>query len=819
MIAKKKRLSLTVLGALGLGIVLTGSLGVPEAAFGQAQDVAADDFALEEIIVTSRRRTERLEDVPISVSAFGTEQLDDLNVQDIREIGNFVPNVVLTNFAGRTNNSSIFIRGVGGGDGNPAGLQAGVGIYVDGVYMPRSIGGYMSTMDVERIEVLRGPQGTLFGKNSTGGAINFVSIKPGPESESKWTFRSGTYKQFDARGTVNAPLIEDKLYARISAVLETREGFYTELITGERYSNRRRIAGRAAFRFLPNEHWTVDVSGMFASQPERNPGATCVWDSPGFFQNLLLATDGVNFKESCDRSSLKKRTFESEINGFSDTQIWGANLQTVWDSLGSAMFFDNLQVKLIAAMRGQRNKFLEDSDYTVGRMESRSRIMPVVQSQTTLELQFTGDALDDRFHFVGGLYWADDNTRDTGNMCRDEIASIDADGDGLPDPGLEVQCPQAGSFGFNLLPGAGFVSLLAQIGAKIDTYAFYANASLDVTDWINLTAGVRHTWETRSMFRLDITGVIKEADQATAIINETNVNFNNEGKKTWREWTPTASIRFALPEVGAMNSGNLYFTYARGFQSGGFNTEFPESVLGEAFIYQPETVNSYEVGLKTTLFGGRARFNIAGFVSKFKNRQVQTLVENVGQFVNLDPSLTLITNAASMTINGIEMDFVVRPVDQLTINFALGYIDAKFDEFLNFDPVLGEVVNETDRIVPTLTSKVQWNGSVAYTVYLPAGSTVTPRLTAYYKSGYDYGTNPRRGAPPTALFQKAYAKVDARLTWESESGLYQITAYGKNIFNKDTIRNGSTIRGGPRGWTIIFLEAPAVYGVELQAVF
>lgn len=819
MISKRKQWSSAGRGALGLSIVLAGSLGVSQAALGQAQVAADDDSILEEIIVTSRRRSERLENVPISVAAFSAGQLEDMNVQDIREIANFVPNVVMSNFAGRTNNSSIFIRGVGGGDGNPAGLQAGVGIYVDGVYMPRSIGGYMATMDVERIEVLRGPQGTLFGKNSTGGAINFVTQKPGPELESKWTFRSGTYKQFDARGTVNAPLVEDKLYARISAILETREGFYTELITGEHYSNRRRIAGRAAFRFLPNEHWTIDVSGMFSSQPERNPGATCVWNSQGFFQNLLLATDGVDFKASCDNSNLKKRTFESEINGFSDTQIWGATMLTNWDSMGPAAFFDNLQIKLIAAMRGQRNKFLEDSDYTVGRMESRSRILPVVQSQSALELQFIGDAWDDRFHFVGGLYWADDNTRDTGNMCRDEVASIDADGDGLPDPGREVQCAGAGSFGFNLLPGAGFVSLLAQIGAKIDTYAFYANATLDVTDRINLTVGVRHTWETRDIFRMDIINVLKEADQATAIINEANINFNNEGKKTWKEWTPTASIRFALPEMGAIDSGNIYFTYARGFQSGGFNTEFPEDVLGEAFVYAPETVDSFEIGLKTTLANGRARFNIAGFISKFDNRQVQTLVENEGQFQNLDPSLTLITNAASMTIKGVEFDFVVRPVEQLTFNFALGYIDAKFDEFLNFDPVLDMIVNETDRIVPTLTSKVQWNGSVAYTIYLPSGGTVTPRVTAYYKSGYDYGPNPRRGAPHTALYQEAYAKVDGRLTWVSDSGTYQVSAYGKNIFNKDTLRNGSTIRGGPRGWTIIFLEAPAVYGVELQAVF
>lgn len=773
-----------------------------------AEDRTVADSGLTEITVTARRREESLQETPVAVTALDGQRLEALGVQDVQEIARFAPNVVMDNFGGFTNSAVVFIRGVGGGAQNPADVQGGVGIYMDGVYMPRAAGGFLSTIDVERVEVLRGPQGTLFGKNTTGGAVNYISKKPGPQNESTWTLRAGNYDRIDVRGTINTPLIEDKLFARFTGLYEYRDGFMRELNTGDGYGNRNRISARAAFRYLPTDQLTLDFAGTLSDQDERPQGAVCIWNAPSTVQTRAEQATGLSFRDLClgDR---KGRTFTSDLQGEFPIRVSDLNAQATWESPGPVMGLDSLQLKLLTAWRQQTLGQLEDFDYSAVPIFQVARLGRSKQEQRTVELQINATALNERLSAVTGLYWADDDSEPGQNHCRDELATINLEA------GESVDCISPGGFGVLLVPPNPLPATLGQGFARIETYSVYANATYDFNDYVSLTLGGRQTWEERSFSNLSFAVTYAGSGVPVAHLNSSTITNMNGGRKSWNEFTPAANLSFRLPSAGILDSGRLYLSYAKGFQSGGFNVDFRESDLGEAFYYEPETVDSYEIGLKTTLFGGRATANLAVFMSDFKDRQVRTIVENTGQFGNIsDVNLTLVTNAATMSSDGVELEIAAAPVDGMLVNFTLGYIDARYDRFITFDPNLGQEVDASDMRVANMTPEWSITASAEYEFALPNGSTLTPRVIGYYRSGYEWLPNARFSDPKSPIYQPAYDKWDARLTWRSASGKVEVSAFGQNLFNKDTLRSGTAISA--RGWTALYLDAPRVYGVELQ---
>jgi iron complex outermembrane receptor protein len=205
---------------------------------------------------------------------------------------------------------------------------------------------------------------------------------------------------------------------------------------------------------------------------------------------------------------------------------------------------------------------------------------------------------------------------------------------------------------------------------------------------------------------------------------------------------------------------------------------------------------------------------LAGFISKYRDRQESIAVENEGQFPSLDPSLSLIANAATVDIRGFEWEMQARPVDRLGITFSGGYIKARYGEFFSFDPNQGQNVDISNRRIQNLTPKWQANWSVDYRFDLAGGSTLTPMIAGFYRSGYEFRANTFLGAAPSPIYQEKFVKWDARLTWLSASERLRIALWAKNLFDKDTIGTGSVISAGVRGWTIFQLEAPRTFGIE-----
>ena len=265
---------------------------------------------LEEVVVTARRREESLEDLPLSVVAISADAMQAQGIYNTEQIGEFAANVTLAS-SDRMNHSRIFIRGIGGGFPNPIAVF-GTGMYIDGHYLPGSLANYMSTVDIERVEVLRGPQGTLFGKNVTGGAINIISAKPGPEFESSITARVGDFGQQDIRGMLNVP-INDNLYFRGSISSEEMDGYWDNIFLGKDGTDYRDSKNfRGALRWLPNDNWTVDVAYQTGRDRNGQLGRQC---KPLIPQSILDDHD------SRQRPSLRRRAIRTpSVSGAVDLQ-------------------------------------------------------------------------------------------------------------------------------------------------------------------------------------------------------------------------------------------------------------------------------------------------------------------------------------------------------------------------------------------------------------------------------------------------------------------------------------------------------------------
>lgn len=434
---------------------------------------------LEEVVVTARRREESLEDLPLSVVAISADAMQAQGIYTTDQIGDFAANVSLSQ-SDRMNHSRIFIRGIGGGFPNPIAVF-GTGMYIDGHYLPGSLANYMSTVDVERVEVLRGPQGTLFGRNVTGGAINIISAKPGPEFESSLTVRAGQYGQQDVRGMLNVP-ISDNLYFRGSISNEQLDGYWDNMFLGIDGTDWRDSTNfRGALRWLPNDNWTVDFTAQIGKDRNGQLGRQCstrvqpgvitdmlangvtqaeidavnpniVADNPatsyndavgrwggagptrpgGHIDRLGVQTsNGVTVNPNpqrsvlamwdwCDRmSSAGDYVHASEKESFSDADNNAIFASIAWNSDGEIGGLDNLEIRTNVSFRNSRFNWIVDRDYTPLSVDNLGHVDEGDgTNSSTRNLEVIFDMeVNDRLSALVGLYIFDEVTRTGDGNC------------------------------------------------------------------------------------------------------------------------------------------------------------------------------------------------------------------------------------------------------------------------------------------------------------------------------------------------------------------------------------------------------------------
>jgi len=544
-----------------------------------APDNGGHDSATGEIVVTARRTEERLQRVPASVSAFNERALDRIQAEDTTGLQGAVPNLNIVQGRGSSNATNIYIRGIG----QPDALQTfdpAVGVYVDDVYLSRIRGNQLDLLDVDRIEVLRGPQGTLYGKNTIGGAIKYVSRKPGKQFRADASVTVGSYHQFDVKAAVSGP-VSDTLSLGLAFIREKHEGYVKDPVLDRRYNDKNNWGTRGALAFTPSSRFRFDLSADYSHDNDAlNVGAP-INELRHLFSNtviLPLAQDPSDY-------DFKARTTPGLPNS-TKLRHWGVAGTATYD-IG-----DGLTLKSITAYRKLHTKDFIDIDATQAQVGDV--LVDVHQHQLSQELQLAYTS--DRLSGVAGLYYLDERNESHQEAFANDLVDL---------------TPFRGVFPDFLLGPSNFPTFLRTIDDDLKTksYAGYANASYTIVPNVRLSAGVRWTKETKDYFRT--TSTFSSSPLLTSV-----APFDFAPPKgKWTDVSPMASLDWQ-----ATPTTMLYARVAKGFQSGGFNGRANDPSTSTK--YDPEKVLSYEAGFKTTILN-RLRLNGDVFYNNYKDFQAR----------------------------------------------------------------------------------------------------------------------------------------------------------------------------------------------------
>lgn len=763
----------------------------PAPGFAAARAPGEDVAQVEEIIVSARRREEDLQKTPVSIIALSAESLEARSVSNIGDLSQFTPNVTIApDFTVGDAASSVFIRGIGQTDyrifSDPA-----VATYVDGVFIPRALGGLMDIMDLERVEVLRGPQGTLYGKNSVAGAINLVSRKPQAEPEGFLQFSLGDYKRYEIKGGMNAP-ITDNLYVRVSGIARTFAGWGKVIndvdLNGNLNESARRndqelAAGRVQLL------WTgeADLEALLSIDGTRSRGHGSLRHGFGTDNRAL----GGTYNSLVTANRLKLPLYNTALvpaNPYQRTanfaessslNIFGASL-TVTKGLGP------VDLKSVTSYRTLNDRLSNDIDAT--QADIWKQVEYNDQHQWGQELQASGEAISGRLNYVLGLFYFEETSkRDLTSVQLEPLAIL-------------------GLYPTN-------VSQKTSARVSSTSYAAYGQGTFHVTDALSLTAGLRWTKEEKSMSldRLGSAGL-------PGVTPVQGIKGQNAGE--WSDVSPRFGIEYQwTPDLMS------YASAARGFKSGGFNGR-PSPLLPNNGLlpFDPETLTTYETGLRSTWFDNRLRLNATVFFSKYDDIQT-TATQLVNGVVTV-----IVGNAASATMKGAELELTTRPHSRLRLDANLGYIDAAYDDITGAATLFKGNRNGVGQAVPAGNDSVfplspKYSANLGAELQLPlleSHGELKARFDASYQSKSSPDTNPwRADAPSGALLPKseeldARTIINARLSYSSADGRYDLAAYVTNLADE---RYRASAVDFNTGFGFEQFGPPRQYGVSLKVNF
>lgn len=683
-------------------------LGSPAALAQQNEEAEVDEGKLERIEVTARRTNESLQEVPVAVSAFGEGELERDGIEDITELQYKMPNTTFQVSRGTNSTLTAYIRGVGQQD--PLwGFEPGVGIYIDDVYVARPQGAVLEVLDVQRVEVLRGPQGTLYGKNTIGGAMKYVTRELTGYNEFEIKGTVGTYNQRDLKVSGQTALA-DNFYVGGAFATLNRDGFGEFVNTGDENYNKELMTGRFNAKWLVNKDINVKFAADWTQDDSNARG--------GHREQESLLSDEPRLTDVYDSYTAMPTWNEVENEGYSMTVDWAIN--------------NDWMFKSITAYREGSTNTNIDFDSTVNPV----LLVPAIyeDDQTTQEFQFM--YRDDRLDFVGGLYFYE------GEAC--------------------------GEFGTVL----GLLGLSIDTGGCVDTSseALFGQATYQLDDQWSVTLGGRYTRDdkTADVFRYTYAGV-KFLDRGDYSADPIVVNSDFTTQADWSKFSPHASVSYQLdPAV------MLYASYSNGFKSGGVDMRADVSLNPDAANpYDPETVDTFEFGVKSEMLDGRMRLNAAAFFSDYQDMQVtvQRAIEGGGV-------ASQVLNAADSTVQGFEIESTFAATPTLNFNGSLGYIDAEFDSVAFFNPDTQQVEDVSDLWSFQNTPKVTANLGFTKEFELESGSMV-------WSTSVSYRDETQIFEVPSPLDEEAYSLTNTSLVWYSNSGQWTVGLHAKNVFDEE----------------------------------
>ena len=777
--------------------------------------------ALEEVLVTAERRTESVQEVPIAITAFTESQIADLGIIDLGDLTQYTPNVNFGAVAGDQGQLAAFIRGVGTAE--PSVINdPKVGTYVDGIYISKVAGGLFDLVATERVEILRGPQGTLFGRNTTGGAISITTKRPTGELAINAQATVGNYGTQRYRFMADLPKVAN-ISAQVSASYNDTDGWADNHYTGPAYivdtvqrdlGSEENMAYRLALRWEPTDNFTIDYdfmhseldsvqvpSQIIAVHTTTNNGFTIV---PTPYTYL----GGELYQQMAANASLNDRQEDYNLDGVGLNQV-DVDTHTViaqWD------ISENITLKYLFSDRDMegsdtgteldggaymaRDLFYGDFAGAQGPVATSpfwaATNYETIEAQTH-ELQIIGSAMNDRLFYTGGVFFLDEETyQDNPQTPALPIEFL------LVNPASAALIPLYQAFGYcpgeygrpcigaQRLPFGADAGVLGvtdfNYGQEQESMAVYLQGTFSVTDSLDITAGVRYTEDEKSAF----------------IYNENNGPGTARASEEWDNVSYLANVTYHVSE-----DINVYAKYTTGYNAGGFNGR----AASEASFQNPfneEEVAVWELGLKSEWLDNRLRLNVALFSNDYTDVQVAQFEAGAGG------ASSNIVNAGEGTREGFEVELLARPTAGLTLNASYGYLDAEFDEYLQRNPATNQLENIADITQVGYSPENTWNAGIQYDFGEMAFGQLSIRADVSYFDEIVFHPYQNEYTPADD-----WTLVGARASLNDISlgdGNLRISIWGKNLTDEEYRVFG--IDFGALGFSNAQFGTPRTYGID-----
>ncbi|MCW1383802.1 TonB-dependent receptor [Novosphingobium sp. KCTC 2891] len=728
----------------------------------EAQVENGSGGGLEEIIVTAQKRSEKLQSVPISVTAVTGGAIEKLHGATIEALQGSVPNVQISSFANTPSTAVFNIRGIGVIDADPYAGNT-VSIVLDGVPQVFAIGALVNIYDIDRVEILRGPQGTLFGANTTGGVVNIVSQAPDNDLSAKGELSFGNYSRIEAKGVLNAPLT-DTLSSRFSVSHMEHDGYVTNVVNGSDMGRRNVSLYRGQLRWQATDNFDATLLGEYALS--RN-GAPVVINGayPGEPLYVAPGTQGM-YASICSAPTVpcaapdRYLSANDSVPDRSDMDTYRSVLTLNWK--GTALGD-------ITSVTGyKKNKLTEftDQDATPVFLADTGRHADLWQF--TQELRSSFD-MGDRARAIVGAFFVKDHY-DLSNAFRVAFAA----------------------------PGLIQINTQDQDNHSISGFA---QTYVDLTDTLRAQAGIRFTHERTRMNAATVTSInasgVTDFEATGNTVLQTVVG---NGEKTWNNVGWKLGLDWKVqPDM------LLYGYWARGFKSGGFVGRV--GLPSDIGPFNPEFVDTLEAGLKTDLFDRHLRVNLSGFYTIYRDLQVAQIYVTKNPDTGLPLQGNTIQNAGKAEIKGFELEVSANPIHGLTLNGSLAFLDARYKNFPYVDPLTLKLV---DLAGYRLQNAPKWSATAGFNYRAEIGDNVVSFSASYRYTGQKYLTaildTPRASIQPTHI-------VDASIDWTLPDDRFTIGFWAKNLLDNRYI---DSIYDAPGYSGLGSFAPPREYGITTK---
>ncbi len=745
-----------------------------------AQD-QAPDTGFQDIIVTAQRRSERLQEVPVAVSAVNAAQIEARFSRDLLDLGSIAPNLIVDPILGN-GTAAISIRGIQLNDVEKS-FDPAVGVFLDGVYLASTTGALLTVFDAASIEVLRGPQGTLFGRNTIGGLINVRRNTPTGEFGGKISATYGSYNQFDLKGVLNLPAIAGgAIKAKVAAVRLDGGGYFSNSTRDKREGDNDLFMVSPQVEFVVSDSINLLVSYDYIRDRTPTRPVTSLTTA-----NQLFGVLGGLGQPARNADFHRRPTTSLYQEAFLTTHSISGNL--TWN------IADDHEIIALVNYRDTDESAIQEFDAVEAVLFSTLR--PQQIDQFSAELRYQGDF--GPVKLVSGLYYFDSsyNNNQRTFFFGGEVGGTDY-----------------------------------QQSAK--SYAAFAQADWNIVGGLSLSVGGRYLKDEKSACGGTGTGPRDARNFDSAF----SVSFGDcsderqasagyiagvDGSQSWTKFTPRIGLSYQMDDV------LLFASYAEGFRSGGFNGRGSSpSSFGP---YDPETVANWEFGLKSEWLDNRLQVNLSAFFMKYRDKQEDVVFPDP-----IAGTVTIVQNAANATINGFEAEVRAMPVDGLTLGFNLGYLNAKYDSWSDLGPILdgpgAGTLGLLDKSGFDLRRAPQFSGEVNLAYEHDLGNDMSLLFNADYnfKSSYSIVANTVTINDPNPGIVPDIGLLNGSISFKTER--FKISAFGRNILNENYFMHvldvGTTFgrtAASPAPvptfglWTFGTINPPATYGVEVQFRF